>query len=342
MEGRARRLHADRADHRRPYLFDRDDRSAARGFANHHSLAREPGRGGGRSRSRRRGLERGASTQAHPHRPRQRPAIDDGRRACERHRSGHAVARPRHAIRARLRVVLGDPGRSFPERCHVEPAHRDGVGARLLPPGHDVARRVGEGPVSRSEAGVTLIELLVAMALLSLVLVIVAQLNFALARRFYAVAGGAARDGRGDAAQHLVPTRHGRAAADQAGQQPFQQAVSTRRGFTLIELLVTILVIGIVGGAITRLLLSQTRFYDQETQLRRARFVSRTAINAALSDLRMVEATGGAVSATATRITVRAPYAIGVACASSGTETTLSLWPVDSTMYATAGFSGYA
>ncbi len=118
--------------------------------------------------------------------------------------------------------------------------------------------------------------------------------------------------------------------------------MSARRGFTLIELLVTILIIGIVGGAITRLLLSQARFYDQEAQLRRARFVSRTAINAALSDLRMVEATGGAVAATATRITVRAPYAIGVVCASSGMATTLSLWPVDSTMYATAGFSGYA
>ena len=39
--------------------------------------------------------------------------------------------------------------------------------------------------------------------------------------------------------------------------------MSARRGFTLSELLVTILIIGIVGGAITRLLLSQTRFYDQ-------------------------------------------------------------------------------
>jgi len=48
--------------------------------------------------------------------------------------------------------------------------------------------------VSRPEAGVTLIELLIAMALLSFVLVSVAQLNFALARRFYAVSGGAARD----------------------------------------------------------------------------------------------------------------------------------------------------
>ena len=69
--------------------------------------------------------------------------------------------------------------------------------------------------------------------------------------------------------------------------------MSTRRGFTLAELLVGMVVLGIIGAALSRLLLSQSRFYDLQTQLRRARFVSRTAINAALSDLRMVEATGG-------------------------------------------------
>ena len=118
--------------------------------------------------------------------------------------------------------------------------------------------------------------------------------------------------------------------------------MSARRGFTLAELLVTLLIMGIVGTAVTKLFVSQSRFYDQQTQLRRARFVSRTAINAALSDLRMVEGTGGVVSATAGQVTVRVPYAIGVACASNGAQTTLSLWPVDSTAYATAGFSSYA
>src|SRR5437667_10377895 len=194
MEGGARRLHADRVDHRCRHILDRDDRGVARGFIDHDSCAREPGRGGGRSRSRRRGLERGAPTHANPDRPRRRPAIDDGRGACERDRSGHAVGLPGPAVWPRLRVRLSHPDRSVPERFHVERADRDGVGAGLLAPGHDVAGGVGEGPVSRPEAGVTLIELLVAMALLSFVLVSVAQLNFALARRFYAVSGGAARD----------------------------------------------------------------------------------------------------------------------------------------------------
>src|SRR2546427_9943623 len=47
--------------------------------------------------------------------------------------------------------------------------------------------------MKQSEAGFSLVELLVAITLLSLVLVSVAQLNVALARRFYAVSGGAAR-----------------------------------------------------------------------------------------------------------------------------------------------------
>src|SRR5437879_13294609 len=96
-----------------------------------------------------------------------------------------------------------------------------------------------------------------------------------------------------------------------------------------------------VGTAVTNVFVSQSRFDDQQTQLRRARFVSRTAINAALSDLRMVEGTGGVVSATAGQVTVRVPYAVGVACASHGAQATLSLWPVDSPAHATAGSPGY-
>jgi prepilin-type N-terminal cleavage/methylation domain-containing protein len=118
--------------------------------------------------------------------------------------------------------------------------------------------------------------------------------------------------------------------------------VSTRRGFTLPELLVSMVILGIIGGALTKLFVSQSRFHDEQTQLRRARFVSRAAVNAAVSDLRMVEPTGGVVSAASRAITVRVPYALGIVCANTATQTTLALLPVDSSVYATAGFSGYA
>jgi len=49
--------------------------------------------------------------------------------------------------------------------------------------------------VKRADAGFTLLEIMVAIVLLGLVLAGVAQLNFALARRFYGLSAGAARDG---------------------------------------------------------------------------------------------------------------------------------------------------
>jgi prepilin-type N-terminal cleavage/methylation domain-containing protein len=118
--------------------------------------------------------------------------------------------------------------------------------------------------------------------------------------------------------------------------------MNTRRGFTLAELLVGMVILGIIGVALSTLILSQSRFYDNQAQRRRARFVSRAAVNAALSDLRMVEATSGIVSATPTQVVVRVPYAMGIACGHAAGPETLALFPVDSTLYANAGFSGFA
>jgi prepilin-type N-terminal cleavage/methylation domain-containing protein len=119
--------------------------------------------------------------------------------------------------------------------------------------------------------------------------------------------------------------------------------MNARRGFTLVELLIGMVILSVIGVALTKLMLSQSRFYDDQAQRRQARFVSRTAVNATLSDLRMVEATGGVVSATPTQVILRVPYAMGIVCATlAGNETLLAVWPVDSTLYANAGFSGYA
>src|SRR5437868_10906909 len=111
-----------------------------------------------------------------------------------------------------------------------------------------------------------------------------------------------------------------------------------RGGFTLAELVVGMVVLGVLGAALTRLYLSQSRFYDQQGELRRARLVSRMAINAALSDLRMVEATGGLVSASPAQVTMRGPYALRVVCGNTAAQPTLALWPLLSTVVATAGF----
>jgi prepilin-type N-terminal cleavage/methylation domain-containing protein len=120
---------------------------------------------------------------------------------------------------------------------------------------------------------------------------------------------------------------------------------STRRGFTLVELLLSLIVTAIIGAALVRMVTSQARFMDQQEAWRGARGVARSGINRMLSDLRAVEATGGLQAAVAggQDFTVRVPYAFGVMCSNVGGNTSIvSLLPVDATMFAAAGFSGFA
>jgi prepilin-type N-terminal cleavage/methylation domain-containing protein len=117
----------------------------------------------------------------------------------------------------------------------------------------------------------------------------------------------------------------------------------TRRGFTLVELLVSMVVASIIGVALVRMVLSQARFMDQQEAWREARSVSRGGINRLLSDLRAVEAGGlQAAAAGGQDFTVRVPYAFGVLCGITGSIYTVSLLPVDATMFAEPGFTGFA
>jgi hypothetical protein len=115
-----------------------------------------------------------------------------------------------------------------------------------------------------------------------------------------------------------------------------------RLGLTIIELLVTVIVLGIVGGGIVRMLTSQARFYEHQGAGRSARSISRAAVNVLLSEMRMVDAPNGVVAATATSVTLRVPYALGVYCGSPGGVSTISFLPADSAMLAEPGFTGYA
>lgn len=110
-----------------------------------------------------------------------------------------------------------------------------------------------------------------------------------------------------------------------------------RAGVSIPEMLVGLVVVAIVGLGITKLITSQARFFATQAAARDARNVSRSTMNRIISDLRMVEASGGVVSASATAVTVRVPFAIGVSC----DQTVLSVLPADSAQYA-AGISGYA
>jgi hypothetical protein len=105
----------------------------------------------------------------------------------------------------------------------------------------------------------------------------------------------------------------------------------------MVELLTGMVVLALIGFALMKLLTSQMRFYDKQGAAGSARMVSRAALARLTSDIRMVDADSGVVSATSTDITLRVPYAIGVSCSRS----VVSLMPVDSAAYA-PGAGGYA
>ncbi len=118
--------------------------------------------------------------------------------------------------------------------------------------------------------------------------------------------------------------------------------IGGRRGFTLIEILVATVVTSVIGVALAGVIIALSSFASKQEAIRDARAASRSALNVLLSDLRMVEVSGGVVSAAPSAVTVRVPYAFGVVCDHTGGATVGSLLPVDSVTFASAGFSGYA
>lgn len=109
-------------------------------------------------------------------------------------------------------------------------------------------------------------------------------------------------------------------------------------GHTMIELAIAMVVLGVVGAAIVRLIVSESRGFQAQDAAQEARKVARAAVNLMTSDLRMVEVTGGVTAASATSITLRVPYAFGLVCNSA----TISTMPVDSLLFAQAVPGGYA
>jgi hypothetical protein len=118
--------------------------------------------------------------------------------------------------------------------------------------------------------------------------------------------------------------------------------LKSRKGLSVAELIVGMVILAIIGMALTRVMVAQARYFSHQKQANLARNVSRGPLNRLVSDIRMVEAEGGITAASTTSITAKVPYAIGVVCNSDATGTNISLLPVDSAMYAEPGYSGYA
>ncbi len=116
----------------------------------------------------------------------------------------------------------------------------------------------------------------------------------------------------------------------------------TRRGFTLAELLIAMVVMAILGIALVRILISNSRFVSRQEAMMEARAAARAAMQAMAAELRMVP-DSGLLAASRDSVSVTAPFAFGMACApTSGSATVASLMPVDSLTYASAVAEGMA
>lgn len=115
-----------------------------------------------------------------------------------------------------------------------------------------------------------------------------------------------------------------------------------RRAFTLVEIITSLAILGIIGLAFVRIVISQSRFTEGQMALRNARTVSRNAMNILLTDIRMVQDNGGLRFASRDSVTVRVPVAFGLLCANTLGVATMQLLPVDSAMTAMGQYSGWA
>ena len=121
---------------------------------------------------------------------------------------------------------------------------------------------------------------------------------------------------------------------------------AARRGFTLVEVLACIVILGILGAALTKLMVAQSSLYELQRAKRDARSAGRASMNLLFSDLRMVhdgaDAPGSVMLASPESLSLRIPYAMGLVCGNSSGATTVSMFPVDSAVKAMAKYAGYA
>ena len=64
-----------------------------------------------------------------------------------------------------------------------------------------------------------------------------------------------------------------------------RNSLRTRRGFSLVEIITALVILSILGVAMTKVLLSQTRGYQYDNGGRRSRTAARSAIKILITDL---------------------------------------------------------
>lgn len=100
--------------------------------------------------------------------------------------------------------------------------------------------------------------------------------------------------------------------------------LAARPGMTLPEVLTALVLMGIIGAAVTGVFVSQSQFHAQQETASAARNVTRGAVNMMLSDLRTLERSGAIEGASSSAIIVHAPIAFGIICGHDGAAPNLA------------------
>ena len=119
----------------------------------------------------------------------------------------------------------------------------------------------------------------------------------------------------------------------------------SRRGFTIVEIITSLTIIAIIGLAMTKLILGQTRSFQYDNGSRRARAAARGAMNILITDLRMTQDQGGVQSVDAVnnrKVTVRVPTVFGFVCELAGSAVVVSVVPTDTFQFNHGKYGGYA
>ncbi|MEO6526121.1 MAG: prepilin-type N-terminal cleavage/methylation domain-containing protein [Gemmatimonadaceae bacterium] len=114
-----------------------------------------------------------------------------------------------------------------------------------------------------------------------------------------------------------------------------------RAAFTMVEIIVSLTIFGVVGLALTKMLLTQSAGFKRDVTSRRARSGARGSMNMIVSDLRMSQDVNGVALANDSTIIIKSPVVFGLVCANSAASTTIAAVAADSFVTGDTKYGGY-
>ena len=120
---------------------------------------------------------------------------------------------------------------------------------------------------------------------------------------------------------------------------------AARAGFSLVEILTALVIFGVIGVALTKMVIGQARSFQIDNGSRRARTTARSAMNILTTDLRMTQDVGAIDSIDTVNnrwVDLKVPTAFGIVCQVNAANIIIAIVAVDSFQTASSKYGGYA